>query len=195
MIFREEENTTNISNLEKLFKGHYKSLCNVAFNIVHDRAAAEDVVQDVFLKIWKKREELSINTSLKGYMFRSTINTALNYIENRKRNFPVYNELNEEMVGGVGKAEDHLLETELKEKLTQSINRLPGKCKQIFILSRFEEMRYAEIAEKLNISIKTVENQMGKALRRLRRYLHAYIPEETSVKSMPSNKNRVFKQN
>ena len=186
-MYKEEDNTTNIAHLEKLFKGHYKSLCNVAFNIVNDRAAAEDVVQDVFLKIWKKREELSINTSLKGYMFRSTINTALNHIENRKRNFPFHNEINEEILGGTEKAEDQLMEMELKEKLTQSINRLPVKCKQIFILSRFEGLKYAEIAEKQNISVKTVENQMGKALRRLRRYLHAYIPEGTSAGSIPTD--------
>jgi len=184
----EENKLTDISKLEELFKMHYASLCNVSVNIVHDRAAAEDVVQDVFLKIWNKRDKLVINTSLKGYLFRSTINTSLNYIESNKRNVPIQKELAEDIQSTVSKVEDQLVAIELQEKLSQSINMLPPKCKQVFMLSRFEGMKYNEIAEYMGISVKTVENQMSKALKRLRRYLHNYLPSTNPQKGRIQSK-------
>ena len=178
----EENNLTDLSKLEELFKMHYASLCNVSVNIVQDRAAAEDVVQDVFLKIWNKRNDLVINTSLKGYLFRSTINTSLNYIELNKRKVPIQKEISEDVQSAGSKVEDQLVAIELQEKLSQSINLLPPKCKQVFMLSRFEGMKYNEIADYMGISVKTVENQMSKALKRLRHYLHNYLPSSNFIK-------------
>jgi RNA polymerase sigma-70 factor (ECF subfamily) len=106
----------------------------------------------------------------------------LNYIEVQKRNVPIQKELSEDIQSTVSKVEDQLVALELQEKLSQSINLLPPKCKQVFMLSRFDGMKYAEIADYMGISVKTVENQMSKALKRLRRYLHHYLPSNHSEK-------------
>ena len=189
MHYKEEDNTTNILHLEKLFKEHYRSLCNVAFNIVNDRAAAEDVVQEVFLKVWKGRKKLQINATLKGYLYKSTVNTALNVLEKNNRSMPVENDKITELLGAQGKTQDSLVQQELEQLIADTINDLPDKCKQVFMMSRFEQLKYAEIAETLGISIKTVENQMGKALSRIRGVLKEYLPNY-STKSQPRRQSK-----
>jgi len=176
---RDSENIC-VDRLEKLFRENYKSLCFVANDIVNDHIMAEDIVQEVFTNLWKKKDEIKINTSLKGYLYRSTINGSLNYIEKSKRSIP----LEQQAIENVGALTNDLIESlnhlELEERVTQAINSLPSKCKTVFLLSRYEDMKYRQIAEHLGISIKTVENQMGKALKRMRIHLQSYLSDRSS---------------
>ena len=171
------------SYLEVFFKNHYKALCFAANNIVNDHAAAEDVVQDVFVVLLKKEETIEINSSLKAYIFRATINTALNYIKKNKNTVSMETEvLDAHQYNGVI-GENSLEQLELEESVNQAINLLPPKCKAVFLLNRYEDMKYREVAEHLGVSIKTVENQMGKALRRLRSHLRPYILKKSTITS------------
>ena len=171
------------SHLEDFFQQHYKSLCLAANNIVNDYAAAEDVVQDVFVNLLHKGETIVINSSLKGYILRSTVNTALNYTKKSKTMVPLESEVLEvyHYDGAIG--ESSLEQLELEESVNQAINLLPPKCKAVFLLNRYEDMKYREVADHLGISIKTVENQMGKALRRLRNHLKPYILKKSAITS------------
>ena len=176
------QNTEHLSieYLEDLFRLHYKSLCFAANNIVSDRIASEDIVQDVFLKLLNKKDEVKITTSIKGYLYKSTINTSLNYIEKNKRSVPsLQHEI--ELAGGVSnEVVESIGYIELEEQVTQAINSLPSKCKLIFILNRYEDMKYKQIADHLGIALKTVENQMGKALKKLRLHLQPYLSDRSS---------------
>lgn len=153
---------------EQLFKTHYKALHAYANLILKDMELAEEVVQNMFLKFWEKRELLNVETSMKAYLYKSIYNDSLNYLKHEKvklkyQDFAMH-------------TTDHLTDTasakvelsELEIRLREALNELPEQCRTIFQLSRFEELKYREIADRLNISIKTVENQMGKALKLLR---------------------------
>jgi RNA polymerase sigma-70 factor (ECF subfamily) len=140
--------------------------------MVSDQQATEDILQDVFLKIWNNRKDLSFTFSIKSYLYRAAINAALNYLEKNKRTVGLETEYYPEPTAeGV---EDQLHFQEVESRVQEAIETLPPACKTIFVLSRYEEMSYKEIADSLQISVKTVENQMGKALRQMRQYLSAY---------------------
>lgn len=171
------------SDLEGFFKVNYRALCFAANNILNDHEAAEDVVQDVFVNILSKEESIEINSSLKGYIFRATINTALNYIKKTKSTVSLEIEVLDahHYNGDIG--ETSLEQLELEESVNQAINLLPPKCKAVFLLNRYEDMKYREVADHLGVSIKTVENQMGKALKRLRNHLKPYILKKSTITS------------
>ena len=158
----------NLIDIEFLFKQHYKKLYRVAYQVVNDEAAADDIVQEVFIHIWNKKDELTISTTIEGYLVKSTVNRALNYLEKNKRVLKVEfsNQIEYDQAFGL---EDSLeIDNEMFQKLiNKSLDELPPKCKAIFVLSRFENMKNKEIAEHLDISIKTVENQMTIALSKL----------------------------
>lgn len=163
------------SDFEQLFKAHYKLLYNAANKILDDRDASEDVVQDVFLKLWSKKDELTIIQSFKSYLYKATINTSLNYLQ-RKKNIIRLQDATEQSETVL--MEDNIHLKQLETKITDTINSLPPKCKIIFVLSRYEGMKYQQIADHLDISIKTVENQMGKALQILREKLKPFLTKE-----------------
>lgn len=133
----------------------------------------EDLAQEVFVRFWEKRHSLQITSSLPGYLRRMAINEALGYL---RRNKLFTEELdpktNTELSPDV---EGQLLHSELEQQIRDAIDQLPPRCRTVFQLSRFEELTYQEIADQLDISIKTVENQMGKALKVLREQLHQYL--------------------
>lgn len=165
----------SITSFEETFKLHYKALCNAANKILDDKDASEDVVQDVFLKLWAKKEDTAIIQSIKSYLYRATINTSLNYLESNKKVIRLQpaDELKQFVNAG-----EELQHKELEVKINEAINQLPPKCKVIFVLSRYEGMKYQQIADHLGISIKTVENQMGKALQMLRERLKPFLTHE-----------------
>ncbi|MBL4656724.1 MAG: RNA polymerase sigma-70 factor [Flavobacteriales bacterium] len=181
MFASSNNDKTSAAHLEKFFKQHYKALCFAANNILSDYAAAEDVVQDVFVNLLNKEDEIEINSSLKGYIFRSTINASLNYVKKNKNTVPMETEILEVHHYSGDFSEDSLEQLELEESINQAINLLPPKCKAVFLLNRYEDMKYREVAEHLGVSVKTVENQMGKALRRLRNHLKPYILKKSTI--------------
>ncbi len=135
---------------------------------------ARNLVQDVFLKFWNERETLSVRVSVRAYLFTSVKNKCLDFLKQSKRK-PENNELSE--TGDIG---DDNFETfvlsELEALLSAGLEKLPERCREIFELSRFEGLKNREIASRLNLSEKTVENQMTKALRILKTELRDYLP-------------------
>ncbi|MBL0340185.1 MAG: RNA polymerase sigma-70 factor [Bacteroidetes bacterium] len=160
---------------EKIFKRYYSPLCNYIIGILNDFDEAEEVVQQTMINIWEKKNNLEITTSLKSYLYRSVHNAALNKVRQTKVRKMYAIEKVYEGEGFSEQASHKVIKTELELQIASSIEKLPQQCRMVFKLSRFEEMKYAEIAAHLDISIKTVENHMGKALKLLRGYLKDYL--------------------
>lgn len=162
------------SVLKELFQAYYPSVCKTIHRFIRDKNLVEDLAQEVFLRFWQKRQKLNITSSVKAYLHRMAVNEALAYLRKNKR----YQE--EEFTPAIASgeeagAEEQYLYSELEDHIKAAINSLPPKCRTVFQLSRFEELTYKEIAEKMDISVKTVENQMGKALKVLRKKLQSYL--------------------
>lgn len=161
--------------LDNLFRAHYTYLCQAVFRVLGDRNLAEDLVQEVFYEVWRKRATLTINQSLRAYLKRAAVNRTLNYIRDQRLivddESAMPFDLASDQVGAVAQLEAEELQTQIEA----AISDLPERCRLIFGLSRFEEMSNKEIAAQLAISVKTVENQMTKALRLLREKLTPYM--------------------
>lgn len=157
---------------EQLFNSYYGHLCVFASRIIEDEIAAEEIVQDFFVKFWEKRNQLSVESSLKNYLFRSVKNLCLNFIKHNK----IKTQYAQYMISEAEKNNfrDNFIEVDLVKKIEESIQSLPEKRQEIFRMSREEGLKYREIAEKLKISIKTVEAQMGLAIKNLRDKLKDY---------------------
>ncbi|MDQ6476987.1 RNA polymerase sigma-70 factor [Dyadobacter sp. LHD-138] len=151
--------------LDSLFKKYYNSLCRFASYLTSRNDLAEEIVADVFFRIWDKRENLAVEKNLRAYLFTATRHTAINYMKQEKL---VMEELSEDIIEDMPGPEDVFLYHELESRITNLINYLPQKRKAIFQLNRFEGFTYNEIAEILSLSSKTVENQMGKAIKQLK---------------------------
>ena len=158
-----------------LFTKYYLQLCHYALLYVNDQSIAESLVQDVFINIWEKRQSLDIHSSIKAYLFISVKNRSLNYLRNRPQMLEFEDWHTEIESEEIFSSENNINYSDLKAEINKSIQKLPGKCREIFLLSREENMSYREIAEKLNISRKTVENQLGIALKKLREQLKPYL--------------------
>lgn len=164
------------ASFEMLFKTYYEQLCRFALSFLRDPDDAEETVQAVFIGFWEKRQTIHVDTSLKAYLYRSVRNACLNEIKRVKVRKMHADSL---MVEGEPQSQpsDHLaIRQELEEKIQEALQALPEQCRLIFKMSRFEELKYQEIADQLNLSIKTVENQMGKALKIMRSQLKDYLP-------------------
>jgi len=132
---------------------------------------SRSLVQQVFVDLWVKREKLNVHSSPKSYLYHSVKNRSIDYLRKEKKNIPVNESCeNIELIP----FRDLVEEAELNDKINIAINKLPDKCREIFILCRFENLKYSDIAKKLNISVKTVEMQMGIALKKMRDNLSDY---------------------
>jgi RNA polymerase sigma-70 factor, ECF subfamily len=154
---------------ESLFRSSYISLVRYAKTLVKDQDSAEEIVQDLFFRLWQDRNKIKIESSLNGYLFRSVHNRCLRWIEHKKvvgRHEMEYRESN-----NPENPSDILNYKELQARISGILERLPERCGKIFYMNRFEGLKYTEIAEKLSISVKTVEANMGKALKEFRKAL------------------------
>ena len=158
---------------EKLFHKYYGHLCLFASSILNNDSSAEEIVQDFFVKLWEKRDQLSIESSVKNYFFRSVKNLCLNFIQHNKTKLRYAQKVIADAENN-NLFDDGFTEIDLAEKIEESIQSLPEKRREIFRMSREKGLKYREIAEKLNISIKTVETQMGLAIKTLRAKLKDY---------------------
>ncbi len=162
------------SAFDKLFRAYYAPLCHYACPLADgDMDEAEDIVQQVFVKFWEQRAALEVQWSVKAYLYKMAHNRCLNRLRDvriRER----YKAYNAEQLE---RSQDQLSDdgTELGGRIQQALATLPTECRRVFELSRFEELKYREIADQLGISIKTVETQMGKALRLMRVELADYL--------------------
>lgn len=161
---------------EMLFRTYYQPLCNYAYTFVQDRDEAEEIVQTTFLSVWEKRDTLEIHTAVKPYLYAMVRNACLNVLKHEKvkqQHAQVEMAVAERSVESVART---VMASELEHKIYRAMDTLPEQCRLVFKLSRFEELKYAEIAQQLDISVKTVENHMGKALRIMREQLRDYLP-------------------
>jgi RNA polymerase sigma-70 factor (ECF subfamily) len=148
--------------------------------VLGDRGRAEEVVQDVLLELWRRRSSLVIESTLRAYLHRATRNRALNVVRHEKvtlRMAPIAADDPAVAPVGIG----GVVEGEIDQALHEAIAHLPARCREVFELSRVQGLRYAEIAETLGISIKTVEAQMGKALRILRERMAKWLPGDADI--------------
>ena len=165
----------NSENFEFFFKQHYSWLCNISFSFLKDHDAAEDVVQEFFTNFWNNKDTLKINGDIKHYMAKAVRNRSLNYLRDKKH-FEDINTLDFESNYGYNEQEKDMEYYELIQIVEKAILDLPKKCREVFILSRYERKSYKEISHYLNISEKTVENQISKALKVLREKLKKQHP-------------------
>ncbi len=156
---------------EVLFKRHYKPLCRRVNSMLNDEEATEDVVQQLFIKIWESRETLQTPDSVAAYLFTAARNRALNYIKSQSRKSSNETPLTHLHDEADNRTEELMDAKELQKALYAAIDALPEKRREVFVLSRFEGKSYKEIAEIMQISVKTVEAQMGKALSTLREFI------------------------
>jgi RNA polymerase sigma-70 factor (ECF subfamily) len=169
----------DVAVFEELYRQYYVFLCLIAEHIVKNHSDAEEIVSDVFVKLWTIREKTDIAISIKAYLIKAVHNTSLNYLEKLK--------FENKLTDGLSKSDYELLawdsdyplgqlyRKEIIEILDQGINSLPDGCRQIFMLSRNKGMKYCDIADKLGISVNTVKTQMKIALSRLRDILQDYL--------------------
>ncbi len=160
--------------IELIFEQYYAYICKAVYKILPDRTLTEDLAQEVFLELWRKRQQLNISSSLKAYLRRAAVNRSLNYIRDQRIKFTDEAQA-PPLESNVAGALQRLQADELQERIDQAIDALPDRCRIVFVLSRFEDMSYNEIAAQLDISSKTVENQISKALRLLRAALAPYL--------------------
>lgn len=150
-----------------LFDTYYSSLCHYASHFLNDDGLSEEVVQELFVRMWEKRKILDVETSVRQYLFRAVRNGCLNQIQHDKVRRLHGNRLKTALMSE-NPSEDYLITPEMILRLEEGIESLPDRRREIFRLNREEGLKYREIAERLNISVKTVEAQMGLALKALR---------------------------
>ena len=166
--------TLNKTDFEEAFKTYFKPLTAFAYKFVKDTDDAKSIVHDVYMKLWEKREDIDLSKSVKSYLFTSVNNRSLNFIRDNKKF------TNEEFIIDSHhekhwEVADVLSAAEIQKKVESTLDAVSPKVKQVFLMSRHEGLKYKEIAEKLNLSVKTVETHMSTALKALRINLKEYL--------------------
>ncbi|MFD1770078.1 RNA polymerase sigma-70 factor [Sphingobacterium suaedae] len=163
---------TKEKKFEAVFREHFKELHGYAYRMIGNSDAAEEIVQHVFLKLWERDWEKTLQSSWKAYLYRSVHNQTLNTLKRYKlqQRYEAYQTVHAENLQDLPFGEQ-----ELKKELHAALAKLPEKSRIVFEMSRFQELRYKEIADTLNLSVKTVEGHMTKALRHLRVHLIDYL--------------------
>jgi len=171
-----ESDKFNEQTLELLFRSHYKGLCRFALGYVKQEEAAREIVQDAFVSLWEKRNTIDLSKAVKSYLSTTVRNKCLNHLRDHKK-FSIDLLTLENLPEEAGYDQpDKLVEREIRQKIADAIEELPEKCREIFVLSRYQNLKYLQIANRLSISVKTVETQMSKALQHLRIRLSEYLP-------------------
>lgn len=161
---------------EMLFKTHFKGLVLFANRYVKDFETAKEIAQDSFVSLWEKRETIDVSKPVKSYLTTIVYNRSLNYLrDNKKFNHELLQAESLFPFISDGESDNAVISEELRLKIESAINELPEKCREVFQLNRFQDMKYQQIADFLQISVKTVEAQMSKALKHMREKLVDYI--------------------
>lgn len=165
---------------EAIFRQWYAPLVATTAALLREREPAEEVVQDVLLELWRRRESLTLEQSLRAYLFQASRNRALNYLRRLRVETRGEGTIAASMPTP-DQADSEVREKELQVAIQSAIAGLPDRCREVFELSRIHSLKYSEIAATLGISVKTVEAQMGKALRVMREQLAAWLPAGEKV--------------
>lgn len=161
---------------DAIFRAHYAELVGAAERLLHGRGLSEEVVQEVMLELWRRRDSIAIEESVRAYLYRATRNRALNVLRHERVVDAAAPRARGESATAA-EAEDNVLDREIDVALAEAMDALPPRCREVFELSRVQGLRYSEIATVLGLSVKTVEAQMGKALRILRERMARWLPE------------------
>lgn len=179
-IFKERLRKGDSYAFELLSKLYYSRLLHVSSNYLINKEDAKDIVQEVFMKIWNKKSQLNIHTNLNSYLYKMTKNTCIDYL--RKKESRVTESLNLEfrenhihLSSLKDDASSKIIEQELEIEIQYAISLLPEKCREVFIKSRIEGLKHREISDEMDISTKTIENHMTKALKHMRFHLREFI--------------------
>lgn len=170
----------NEAAFQKVFREHYNGLCGFAARVTGSRAAAEEAVQDVFLRIWQRHEEWEVRGTLAAYLYAAVRNRSLNHLRSERMLQRWREEEVREAGGATGRtavpgADERAGVEELARAIDRVIEELPPRCREAFLLRRQHELSYAQIAEVMGIAPKTVEIQIGAALKALRRKLAEWL--------------------
>jgi RNA polymerase sigma-70 factor (ECF subfamily) len=165
----------DIKEFEELFKTYYSELCHFALKYTKNEENAEETVQDVFFNLWEKRNRISIKTSVKSYLFIAVRNKCLQEINHLKviRKYEKSIDKDTEIVAH--NPADDMIYSESMELFNEALKTMPEKCRTVFKMSRFDGMKYMEIAYELSVSVKTVEAYISRALKHFRNYFPEYI--------------------
>lgn len=163
--------------IDFLFKKYYAEMLRLSYTVLKDREAGKDIIQDIFINIWEKRESLHFSKPIKAYLFRSVINRSLNYLRDQGKTLilPIDKMKESSHASSAGASSEKLEEQEMEHLILRLINELPPQCRLAFELSRNQQMSYKEVAGYMGISVKAVEKHMAKALKQLRKGLEAYL--------------------
>ena len=175
MSYSESDILIDPREFEKFFKEKYRTLCLIACKYVKDIETAEEIVQEVLVRIWDKRDQLDIKGSIMAYITTSVKNSCLNYIKHQSIVAAHERSEAQRVAYDPGEMEEEMADIELETAVLNAIAELPPQRQKIFSLSRVDGLKYQEIADKLGLSIKTVEAQMGSALKQLREKLKDYM--------------------
>lgn len=187
-------NTENIKQIvkrisyeddERAFKQFFElfagRLYDFSFSFIKNKSLAEEAVSDVFFKVWLNRSELINILNVKAYLYKATYHTSLNYLDELKRKKAIsLDELEVELSVDLICPETELINNELRAQIEKAIEDLPPRCKLIYKLAKVEKMKYKEIAELLDISVKTINHQLAIALKKIGTTIHGYLQEQNS---------------
>ncbi len=165
----------NPSAYNELFSEYYVWLCNYIFTLCNDQGLSEDIVQETIIHIWEKRQRISVQHSLKNYLFRSCHNRFLSHLRKNKIKFDLLDQIRWDVLAEKVRVEPEVRQDSKIQKLHRLIDKLPPRCREVFVKNKIEKRKYKEIAVDMGISIKTVENQMSKALHFLRENAMGFI--------------------
>jgi RNA polymerase sigma-70 factor (family 1) len=158
-----------------IFKTYYSDLVLFAGTFVRDRQAAEEIVQDVFIRLWENRESVLITSSLRSFLLKSVQNKCIDTLRHLKIVDNYQSKLQNHPLLLENDTENYVLYSELEEDLKKALEKLPGDISKIFLMNRFEGFTYPEIASRLDLSVRMVEIRMGKALALLKQHLKDYL--------------------
>jgi RNA polymerase sigma-19 factor, ECF subfamily len=164
-----DRNEGSLKWFNQVIHKYYPCLCDFACVITHSREFSKEIVDDVFIKIWDRREEVSHIENLASYLYKAVKNTSFNYLEKKNRHhFVSFDNLPEiSLPSELRTPEEDIISKEIYRDISQVINSLPEKCRLIFKLAKEDNLKYKEIADLLTLSEKTVENQISIALKKI----------------------------
>jgi RNA polymerase sigma-70 factor, ECF subfamily len=172
----------NKSTFDLIFKSYYAVLCSYANNYLKSNDLADEIVQEVFIKIWEKQSNISIHTSIRAYLYQSVFNACMNYLRAKQTTAFKHVDLddlsirNELLSMEMADAEfSRSFSEDIEKDLESAISELPEQCREIFIMCRGDNLSYNEISNLLNVSKSTVKTQMSRAMNRIMKQMEKYF--------------------